>query len=80
MDFGTMKRMLEDDAYGNGSAALATFYSDFLLVMDNCVLYNDDNDEIMDEASRLFGILPEVYANACVSVVGKNKRKTRRKN
>lgn len=80
MDFGTMKRNLEDNAYGTGPDALSTFYSDFLLVMDNCALYNDDNNEIMDEASRLFGILPEVFSNACISVAGKNKRKTRWKN
>ena len=79
MDFGTMKGKLESGDYGVGSAAVAKLYSDFLLVMDNCALYNDDNDEIVNEAARLFGIIPEVFANACCSVVGKNKRKSRRR-
>jgi len=75
MDFGTIKRKLDNGEYGSGSTAAALLYNDFMLVMDNCALYNDGNKEVIDEAARLLGLLPCAYASSCSSVAAKSKRK-----
>ena len=79
MDFGTMQEKLEDGSYGEGSNAISNLFHDFLLVFDNCALYNDKGSEVSDEAARLMSLLPEVFANACLSVIEKKKSKRGRK-
>eukprot|EP00591_Stephanopyxis_turris_P011006 CAMPEP_0195514174 /NCGR_PEP_ID=MMETSP0794_2-20130614/5633_1 /TAXON_ID=515487 /ORGANISM="Stephanopyxis turris, Strain CCMP 815" /LENGTH=554 /DNA_ID=CAMNT_0040642359 /DNA_START=30 /DNA_END=1691 /DNA_ORIENTATION=- len=70
MDFGTMKARLDNGDYGFGSKAIERLYSDFLLVMDNCVSYNEEDSDVGKEATRLLGLLPEVFASACIAVSG----------
>jgi hypothetical protein len=65
MDFGTMMKKVEEGKYPLKPDGITRVYEDFLLVMDNCALYNEDNDEILGEAARLLGVLPVVYAEAC---------------
>ena len=73
IDFGTMLTKVEEGEYGEGSDAVAALYMDFLLCMENCAAYNDIEGEVMQEAARLFGLLPEVFAAACTAA-GKKKR------
>jgi len=68
MDFGTMLTKLKTNEYKYSANGMSQIYQDFLLVMDNCALYNDGNDEILREAARLMGILPIAYAEACEKV------------
>lgn len=78
MDFGTMKENVENGTYGEGSEAAAALYEDFLRCMENCAVYNDAEGEVMEEAVRLFGVLPETFAAACTSVAPKNSKKRKR--
>ena len=80
MDFGTMLDKLEDGSYGEGSEGLKKVYEDYLLVFDNCALYNDVGSEVADEAARIMTLLPEVFANACNSSLEKGKRGRKKKN
>ena len=73
MDFGTMLNNIEDKKYSFNSKGTSKMYHDFLLIMDNCAQYNEDNDEILGEAARLMGLLPIVYAEACEKSRGVNK-------
>jgi len=75
MDFGTMRCKLEKGKYKAGSKGIMGVYHDFLLVMDNCALYNENNEQVLNEAGRLLSLLPETFAVACVAVAGKLKRK-----
>jgi len=75
MDFGTMRCKLENGKYGSGSKGITGVYHDFLLVMDNCALYNENNEEVLNEAGRLLTLLPETFGGACIAVVGRSKRK-----
>ena len=74
IDLSKMRDKVEKDAYGVGGEAAAAFYEDFLLMFDNCGLYNDEDGEVVEEAARLFALLPEVYAGACTSVLKKQKK------
>ncbi len=77
-----MKRNLESGEYGSGSEALAAIYHDFLLVMDNCKLYNDEDSEVTEEAARIMGQIPEAFASACLAATGeepKTKKKKKKK-
>lgn len=74
MDFSKMKTKIEEGSYGSGSKAAAAFYDDFLLVFENCYLYNDDDGDVVEEAARLFALLPETYALACTAVASKKKK------
>ena len=65
MDFGTMMHKVEDGRYSAESKGITDIYKDFLLVMDNCALYNDDNDQILGETARLLRTLPIAFAEAC---------------
>jgi Bromodomain len=73
MDFGKMSQKIENKKYGFGSAATAALYEDFKLVFNNCNLYNDEEGDVLEEATRLFSLLPETYAMACRSILGKRK-------
>jgi hypothetical protein len=76
MDFGTMRTKVDNGAYGKGPDAILGFYNDFMLVFDNCALYNDEDGEVGLEAARMLGLLPEVFAEACSSVAAKPKAKS----
>jgi len=65
MDFGTIKEKIESGDY-DGDDGISVVFDDFLLVLDNCALYNEDNDVILTEAGRLLSLLPETFAKACV--------------
>lgn len=78
MDFGTMLKKVEEGKYGKGSGAAAGLYSDFLLVFDNCALYNEKEGEVVGEAARILGLLPEAFTLSCVAVA-KSKRNRKRK-
>jgi len=77
MDFGTMRDKVISGRYDILSDSYQGLYEDFLLVMDNCALYNGDNEEIMEEAARLLGLLPSAFTIACVSIARKTKRKSK---
>jgi Bromodomain len=66
MDFGKMRDKIKKGEYGSGSAAAKAFYNDFKLVFDNCFLYNDEGNEVTEEASRILGFLPETFVIACM--------------
>ncbi len=68
MDFSTMRSKVDKGKYGKGSDAASKLYEDFLLVLDNCHEFNGDDGEVIDEASRLFGMLPTVFALAVEEV------------
>ncbi|KAL3945244.1 MAG: hypothetical protein SGBAC_000655 [Bacillariaceae sp.] len=71
IDILAIKAKIDNGSYGVGSEASNSFYDDFLLMFDNCALYNDDDGEVIDEATRIFGLLPETYASVCESVFRK---------
>ena len=73
MDFAKMLQKVESGEYGSGSTAAAALYEDFRLVFHNCNLYNDEEGEVLEEATRVFSLLPETYAAACRSTTGKRK-------
>jgi hypothetical protein len=73
MDFGTMREKVDSGVYGGGSEAAAAFYDDFLLVFDNCRLYNTDESDVTEEAARIFGLVPEAYVSACIKEENKMK-------
>ena len=75
MDFGTMKQKIESGTYGKGTAAMVGLYNDFLLVFDNCALYNDEDGDVGVEAARLLGLLPETFVGVCVSAAAKKEKK-----
>jgi hypothetical protein len=74
MDMATMKSKIEKGEYGEGPEAATKLYEDFLLMFNNCNIYNDDDGEVIEEAARLFALLPETYAAACASVLKKQKK------
>ena len=69
MDFSMMKSTVDKGKYGKGSNAASKLYEDFLLVFDNCREFNGDTGEVIDEASRLFGMLPTIFALAVEEVM-----------
>ena len=71
MDFGTMKKKINAGDYGEGNAASAALYEDFVLVFNNCALYNPEDSEVSEEAARVLGLLPEAYATVCTAVMKK---------
>lgn len=68
MDFSKMRTKVRKGEYGVGSEAAAALCKDFRLVFDNCYLYNDDGNDVTEEATRILGILPETYVAACIQV------------
>ena len=73
MDFGSMRQKAATGKYGTGSDAAAALFADFLLVFDNCSLYNPDDSEVTEEAARVLGLLPEAFAGAVAAVLSKTK-------
>jgi hypothetical protein len=74
IDLLAMKAKVESGTYGTGSKAAKRLYEDFLLMFENCALYNDDEGEVIEEATRVFGLLPETFAAACKSVLKKQPK------
>lgn len=68
MDFGTMRSKVDQGKYGKGLDAVSKMYEDFLLVFDNCREFNGSTGEVIEEASRLFGMLPSTFALAVKEV------------
>jgi hypothetical protein len=66
MDLGKIMLKTVSGHY-SGSNGTFQLFADLLLMFDNCALYNEGNGEIMDEASRLLALLPEVFAEACTA-------------
>jgi Bromodomain len=66
VDFSSMRKKIEGREYGRGSEAAAAFYEDFVLLFDNCRLYNPEDGEVVEEAARVLGLLPEAYVGACI--------------
>lgn len=73
IDLSTMNSKLESGAYGEGSEAASKLYADYLLMFDNCRLYNEDDGEVTEEAARIMALVPEMYAGACTAVRKKQK-------
>jgi hypothetical protein len=71
MDFGTMMSKVDKKDYGRGDTAAAALYEDFLLVFDNCRLYNPEDSEVAEEAARILALLSEAFAAACVAAFKK---------
>lgn len=71
----TMKTKLEKGEYGEGSEGAVKLYNDILLMFDNCRLYNDDDEgDVIEEAIRIFALVPELYSEACAFAFKKQKR------
>mmetsp|Transcript_23558 Transcript_23558/g.33822 ORF Transcript_23558/g.33822 Transcript_23558/m.33822 type:complete len:804 (+) Transcript_23558:122-2533(+) len=81
MDFRTIKDKVDRGEYGDGSAMVKGLYSDILLVMDNCALYNQEDSDVSKEAARILALLPETFASACIAVssIGEGKSVKKRK-
>ena len=74
VDLKTMKSKVDSGVYGDGSEAAARLYQDILLMFENCSLYNEDDGEVMEEATRIFFLVPETYADVCSNVMKKKKK------
>ena len=74
IDLSQMKSKVDKGEYGEGNEAAAKFYDDFSLMFENCSLYNDDEGEVIEEAARLFALVPETYAQACTNILKKQKK------
>ena len=68
MDFRTIKEKTDRGEYGKGPDLVEGLYSDILLVMDNCALYNEEGSDVAKEAARIIALLPETFASACIAV------------
>lgn len=68
MHFRKMREKIENKKYGAGPEAFKKLYEDFLLTFDNAYAYNPSEGEVIDEAARLFGLLPEAFASAAAAV------------
>jgi len=73
IDIATMNSKVESGAYGDGTKGSSKLYSDFLLMFDNCRLYNEDDGEVTEEAARIMALVPELYGGACAAILKKKK-------
>jgi hypothetical protein len=73
MDFGTMREKVESKKYGQGDEAFQKLYEDFLLTFDNCYAFNSPDGEVVEEAARIFALLPETFATAAATVAKPGK-------
>ena len=74
IDLATMKTKLNNGEYGEGTKGASKLYADFLLMLDNCRLYNDDDGEVTEEAARIMALLPEIYGGSCSAALKKQKK------
>jgi len=75
MDLETMNSKVEKGLYGEGTEGASKLYSDFLLMFDNCRLYNEDDGEVTDEAARMMALVPEIFGGACAAIFKKQTKK-----
>ena len=75
MDMSTMVSKVESGVYGEGSEAAAALYHDFALMFNNCFNYNDEDGEVIEEAARLFALVPETYVAQCALQLKKQSQK-----
>ena len=68
MDFSTMKSKVMKGEYGEGSAAAAKLYEDFLLVFDNCYQFNNGEGEVVEEAMSVLKAMSLTFAKCCNEV------------
>lgn len=68
MDFSTMKSKVMKGEYGEGSAAAAKLYEDFLLVFDNCYQFNNGEGEVVEEAMLVLKAMSLTFAKCCNEV------------
>ena len=73
MNFYRMREKIETKTYGDPAEAFKNLYEDFLLVFDNCYAYNDTDGEVVQEAARVFGLVPVAFAEAAQTVLRKKK-------
>lgn len=73
IDLATMNSKLESGVYGEGTEGSSKLYSDFLLMFDNCRLYNEDDGEVTEEAARIMALVPELYGGACAAILKKQR-------
>ena len=69
----TMSSKVQKGTYGEGSEAAGKLYEDFLLMFDNCRLYNEDDGEVTEEAARIMSLVPELYGGCCAAILKKQK-------
>ena len=74
IDLSTMKAKLMKGEYGKGSEGSIQLYEDFLLMFDNCCLYNDDDGEVTEETARIMALLPEIYGSSCSETLKKQEK------
>lgn len=74
IDLATMNSKIEKGGYGEGTKGASKLYSDFLLMFDNCRLYNEDDGEVTEEAARIMALVPELYGGACAATLKKQKK------
>merc|ERR1712194_402123 len=79
MDFGTMKDNLDNGFYGENTELLVNLCDDFLLILNNCGLYNDAGSEVSIEAARVMAHLPETFANAYATTREKQRPKRKKR-
>ena len=62
----------DDDVpdYSNSEGDFKLLYADFLLMFDNCRLYNVDG-WIINEATKIMASSPKIYDDSCKNVVAK---------
>ena len=58
-----MRENVASGVYGKNTELLSNMYNDFILILDNCTLYNDEGSEVAVEADRVMAHLPESFAN-----------------
>jgi hypothetical protein len=68
MDFSTMKSKVMKGEYGEGSAAAAKLYEDFLLVFDNCYQFNNGEGEVVEEGMLVLKAMSLTFAKCCIEV------------
>lgn len=68
MDFSTMKSKVMKGEYGEGSAAAAKLYEDFLLVFENCYQFNNGEGEVVEEAMSVLKAMSLTFAKCCNEV------------
>jgi hypothetical protein len=64
IDLATMKTKLNNGEYGEGTEGASKLYADYLLMFDNCKLYNGVNTYVTILAAELMTLLPGIYKRA----------------
>jgi len=67
IDLATMETKLNNGEYGEGTEGASKLYADYLLMFDNCKLYNGVNATRTILAAELMALLPGIYKRAVES-------------